>query len=85
MSREAWAAVSVIEELAEACGPEHVWEAGPADRVDGVPASWVVAPGTAEEVSGVLRAAAAAGLSIRAVRCRHQARLGGSRPHTSTS
>src|SRR6476661_179509 len=37
---------------------------GPADRVDGVPASWVVAPGTAEEVSGVLRAAAAAGLSI---------------------
>ncbi|GAA3234720.1 FAD-binding oxidoreductase [Dactylosporangium siamense] len=56
--------MSVIEVLAEACGPEHVWEAGPADRVDGVPASWVVAPGTAEEVSGVLRAAAAAGLSI---------------------
>lgn len=64
MSREAWAAVSVIEVLAEACGAEHVWEAGPADRVDGVPAGWVVAPGTAEEVSGVLRAAAAAGLSI---------------------
>ncbi|MEV4508067.1 FAD-binding oxidoreductase [Dactylosporangium sp. NPDC049525] len=56
--------MSVIEVLAEACGPEHVWEAGPADRVDGVPASWVVAPGTAEEVSGVLRAAAAAGLSV---------------------
>ncbi|MEV0566723.1 FAD-binding oxidoreductase [Dactylosporangium sp. NPDC050588] len=56
--------MSVIEVLAEACGPEHVWEAGPADRVDGVPAGWVVAPGSAEEVSGVLRAAAAAGLSV---------------------
>jgi glycolate oxidase FAD binding subunit len=56
--------VTVIEALAEACGPEHVWEAGPADTVDGVPVGWVVAPGDAEEVSGVLRLAAAEGLAV---------------------
>jgi glycolate oxidase FAD binding subunit len=56
--------VTVIEALADACGPEHVWEAGPADTVDGVPVGWVAAPGDADEVAEVLRFAAAEGLSI---------------------
>lgn len=56
--------MTVIEALAEACGPAHVWEAGPADTVDGVPAGWVAAPGDADETAGVLRFAAAEGLSV---------------------
>jgi glycolate oxidase FAD binding subunit len=56
--------VTVIEALAETCGPENVWEAGPADTVDGVPVGWVAAPGGAAEVAEVLRFAAAEGLSV---------------------
>jgi glycolate oxidase FAD binding subunit len=56
--------VTVIEALADTCGPEHVWEAGPADTVDGVPVGWVAAPGNADEVAGVLRFAAAEGLAV---------------------
>ncbi|WP_238008317.1 FAD-binding oxidoreductase [Dactylosporangium sp. AC04546] len=56
--------MTVIEGLAEACGPDQVWEAGPADMVDGVPVGWVAAPGDADEVSEVLRFAAAEGLSV---------------------
>ncbi|MEV6928764.1 FAD-binding oxidoreductase [Dactylosporangium sp. NPDC051485] len=56
--------MTVIEALAEACGPEHVWEAGPADTVDGVPVGWVAAPGGPDEVAGVLRFAAAEGLAV---------------------
>ncbi|MGI5245985.1 FAD-binding oxidoreductase [Dactylosporangium sp. CA-139066] len=56
--------MTVIEALAEACGPEHVWEAGPADSVDGVPIGWVAEPGGPGEVAEVLRFAAAEGLSV---------------------
>ncbi|UWP82482.1 FAD-binding oxidoreductase [Dactylosporangium fulvum] len=56
--------MTVIEALATACGPDHVWEAGRADTVDGVPVGWVVSPGDADEVSEVLRFAAAEGLSV---------------------
>ncbi|MER7006901.1 FAD-binding oxidoreductase [Dactylosporangium sp. NPDC000555] len=56
--------MTVIEVLADACGPEHVWEAGPADTVDGVPVGWVAAPGSSGEVAEVLRFAAAEGLSV---------------------
>jgi glycolate oxidase FAD binding subunit len=56
--------VTVIEALADACGPEHVWEAGPADTVDGIPIGWVAEPGSPAEVAEVLRFAAAEGLSV---------------------
>ncbi|WP_432981686.1 FAD-binding oxidoreductase [Dactylosporangium sp. CA-233914] len=56
--------MTVIEALAGACGPEQVWEAGPADTVDGVPVGWVAAPGGPAEVAEVLRFTAAEGLSV---------------------
>jgi glycolate oxidase FAD binding subunit len=56
--------VTVIEALAAACGREHVWEAGPADTVDGVPAGWVAEPGDAAAVAEVLRFTATEGLSV---------------------
>ncbi|WP_432832521.1 FAD-binding oxidoreductase [Dactylosporangium sp. CA-092794] len=56
--------MTVIEALADACGPDHVWEAGPADTVDGVPVGWVAEPRGADEVASVLRFAAAEGLSV---------------------
>ncbi|MFB9451137.1 FAD-binding oxidoreductase [Dactylosporangium vinaceum] len=66
MSREAGSAVTVIEALTEACGPDHAWEAGPADTVDGVPVGWVAEPADAEGVAAVLRFTATEGLSVLA-------------------
>src|SRR3954471_8847123 len=57
-------AVTVIEALAEACGPDHAWEAGPADTVDGVPVGWVAEPGDAAAVAAVLYFTATEGLSV---------------------
>jgi glycolate oxidase FAD binding subunit len=51
-------------EFAEIVGREFVCLAGEADAVDGVPAKWVVEPGTPSEVARVLAAANAAGLSV---------------------
>lgn len=56
--------VAVVDALATACGPDHVHTAGPADSVAGVPARWVVAPGTADQVAAVLRVAAEHGLAV---------------------
>ncbi|WP_426508594.1 FAD-binding oxidoreductase [Dactylosporangium sp. McL0621] len=56
--------MTVIEALAEACGPDHAWEAGPADNVDGVPVGWVAEPGDAAAVAEVLRFTATEGLSV---------------------
>ncbi|MFI5915626.1 FAD-binding oxidoreductase [Dactylosporangium sp. NPDC051541] len=64
MSREAGLAVTVIEALAAACGPDHAWEAGPADTVDGVPVGWVAEPADADAVAAVLRFTATEGLSV---------------------
>ncbi|MGH4026282.1 MAG: FAD-binding oxidoreductase [Pseudonocardiaceae bacterium] len=49
-------------ELRAACG--EVTEAGTDDVVDGVPARWVARPADTDEVSAVLRAAAALGLRV---------------------
>lgn len=54
--------VSTLDGLQAACG--EVTEAGADDAVDGVPARWVAWPGSTEEVSAVLRAAAGLGLRI---------------------
>ncbi|HJT02636.1 MAG TPA: FAD-binding oxidoreductase [Pseudonocardiaceae bacterium] len=54
--------VSTLDGLQAACG--EVAEAGADDAVDGVPARWVAWPGSTEEVSAVLRAAAGLGLRI---------------------
>ncbi|MBV8540677.1 MAG: FAD-binding oxidoreductase [Pseudonocardiales bacterium] len=51
---------STLGGLRAACG--DVTEAGADDTVDGVPARWVAWPGSNEEVSAVLRAAAELGL-----------------------
>ncbi|MCZ2811310.1 FAD-binding oxidoreductase [Modestobacter sp. VKM Ac-2979] len=48
--------------LSDACG--EVTDATPADAVDGVPAALVARPGSTEETAAVLRAAAAAGLTV---------------------
>lgn len=48
--------------LSDACG--DVTDATPADAVDGVPAALVARPGSTEETAAVLRAAAAAGLTV---------------------
>ncbi|WP_433053354.1 FAD-binding oxidoreductase [Dactylosporangium sp. CS-033363] len=56
--------MTVIEALSEACGPDHAWEAGPADTVDGVPVGWVAEPGDAAGVAEVLRFTATEGLSV---------------------
>ncbi|KGH46104.1 MULTISPECIES: FAD-binding oxidoreductase [Modestobacter] len=48
--------------LADACG--EITDATPADAVDGVPAALVARPGSTEETAAVLRAAAAAGLTV---------------------
>ncbi|MDQ2790775.1 MAG: FAD-binding oxidoreductase [Pseudonocardiales bacterium] len=62
--------ISTIGGLRAAC--DDVAQATVGDTVDGVPARWVARPGSTEEVSAVLRAAA--GLGLRVV-----ARGGGSR------
>lgn len=54
--------VPTLDGLQAACG--EVAEAGADDTVDGVPARWVAWPGSTEEVSAVLRAAAGWGLRI---------------------
>ncbi|MGH3931029.1 MAG: FAD-binding oxidoreductase [Pseudonocardiaceae bacterium] len=51
-----------LDGLRAACGA--VAEAGIGDVVDGVPARWVARPGSTEEVSTVLRAAASLGLTV---------------------
>nr|BFE64608.1 FAD-binding oxidoreductase [Dactylosporangium thailandense] len=56
--------MTVIEALAEACGPDHAWEAGPGDTIDGVPVGWVAEPGDAAGVAAVLRFTATEGLSV---------------------
>ncbi|MCZ2838183.1 FAD-binding oxidoreductase [Modestobacter sp. VKM Ac-2985] len=48
--------------LSDACG--EVTDATPADAVDGVTAALVARPGSTEETAAVLRAAAAAGLTV---------------------
>ncbi|MCZ2815803.1 FAD-binding oxidoreductase [Modestobacter sp. VKM Ac-2984] len=48
--------------LSDACA--EVTDATPADAVDGVPAALVARPGSTEETAAVLRAAAAAGLTV---------------------
>lgn len=53
---------STLGELRAACG--DVAEATADDTVDGVPARWVARPGSTEEVSAVLRAAARLGLRV---------------------
>lgn len=51
--------------LAAACGgADQVRPAAAADAVAGVPARWVVAPGTAEQVAAVLSVAARRGLAV---------------------
>ncbi|HWR49039.1 MAG TPA: FAD-binding oxidoreductase [Pseudonocardiaceae bacterium] len=52
----------ILGGLRAACG--EVAEATAADTVDGVPARWVAWPGSTEEVSAVLRAAARLGLRV---------------------
>jgi glycolate oxidase FAD binding subunit len=52
----------ILGGLRAACG--DVAEATAADTVDGVPARWVAWPGSTEEVSAVLRAAARVGLRV---------------------
>lgn len=51
-------------ELGRIVGPEHVQAAAPADMIDGVQPQFVVAPGSGDEVAGVLRLANAAGLAV---------------------
>ncbi len=51
-----------LDGLRAACG--DVAEATADDTVDGVPARWVARPGSTEEVSAVLRAAAGLGLRV---------------------
>jgi glycolate oxidase FAD binding subunit len=53
-----------MDELAAVCGEGHVRPATPVDVVGGVPARWVAAPSDAEEVSGLLRVAAAHDLAV---------------------
>lgn len=50
--------------LASIVGAEHVRPATEADAVDGVRASWVVAPGAYDEVAAVLRLASAENLAV---------------------
>ncbi|MEV4626513.1 FAD-binding oxidoreductase [Micromonospora sp. NPDC049523] len=52
------------QRLAEICGERFARPAGMADGVAGAPAAWVAAPGTAEAVGAVLRAAADRALSV---------------------
>jgi glycolate oxidase FAD binding subunit len=56
-------ATGVLDDLAATVGG-HAQEAGPQDRVGGVPARWVAAPGSAEEASALLRTAAGLGLTV---------------------
>ncbi|HEX2301358.1 MAG TPA: FAD-binding oxidoreductase [Pseudonocardiaceae bacterium] len=53
---------AAVGELRAACA--EVSDAGADDAVDGVPARWVARPGSTEEVSAVLRAAASLGLRV---------------------
>jgi glycolate oxidase FAD binding subunit len=53
----------VLDALRQATGG-HAEPAGDGDTVDGVPARFVAAPGSAEEAAAVVRAAAAEGLAI---------------------
>jgi glycolate oxidase FAD binding subunit len=55
-------AASTLVGLQLACG--DVAEGTASDTVDGVPARWVAWPGSTEEVSAVLRAAAGSGLRV---------------------
>ncbi|MDQ3827430.1 MAG: FAD-binding protein, partial [Actinomycetota bacterium] len=55
-------AASTLVGLQLACG--DVAEATASDTVDGVTARWVAWPGSTEEVSAVLRAAAGLGLRV---------------------
>ena len=58
----------VMEELgaafAKIVGADHVQPATERDAIDGVQPRWVVAPGTADEVAVVLRAATEAGAAV---------------------
>ncbi len=58
------AADSVLAALRSACGPGFARAAGADDLVGGVPARWVVLPGTTEEAAAVLRIAAERRLAI---------------------
>src|SRR5690349_17652550 len=59
-----WSPVSVHDRLVAVCGGRHVRTAGPADAVAAVPSQWVVAPGSADEVAGVVAVAADEGLTL---------------------
>jgi glycolate oxidase FAD binding subunit len=53
-----------LERLAAVCGARHVREAGPLETVAGVPARWVAAPGTPQELAGVVSLARDIGLAV---------------------
>lgn len=53
-----------LQELQEIVGAENVREAGAEDAVDGFAPSYVVEPGTTEEISGVLALANEQGLGV---------------------
>ena len=57
-NNEAWIELSAI------VGPEHLRPATPADAVDAVQPSGVIAPGSAQEIAQVLRYCNSAGLAI---------------------
>jgi glycolate oxidase FAD binding subunit len=56
----------LLDRLAAVCGARHVREAGPVDAVAGVPARWVAAPGTPDELAGVVGLARDTGLAVAA-------------------
>ena len=57
--------MDVLDALTKATGG-HAAVAGAADLVGGMPAKWVVAPGSTEETAAVLKVAAAEGLAVAA-------------------
>jgi glycolate oxidase FAD binding subunit len=63
---EAAANQETLSALVGICGERYAREAGPADAVAGVPARWIVVPGSAAELAGVVAHAAATGLAVTA-------------------
>lgn len=55
---------AAVDALVQVCGADQVRAAGPADSVAGVPAGWVCAPGSADQVAAVLRTAASHDLAV---------------------
>lgn len=53
-----------LHDLEDIVGSEHAREAGPTDAVDGVPARFVVEPGSVEEAGEILRLAGRIGLAV---------------------